>query len=765
MAATVAPEKTSFVGDLGLSARELEVLRLVASGATNAQAGEQLGISPLTVKKHLERMYAATGARNRSELIARAYDSAGTPWKTQPRPRHNLPSALTRFLGRERELSEVASLLATSRLVTLGGPGGIGKTRLALEAAALVLDRFADGACLVELGSLSDPRMVPQAVSSALGLPETARSRVAALTAALRPRRVLIVLDNCEHLSSACAELLGPLLRECADVRVLATSRETLGVPGEVFWPVPGLSLPEGSERPTRAVLRAVEQSEAAQLFAERARLRVPRFALSSDNAANVARICSRLDGLPLAIELAAARMNVLSVQEIAARLDDRSGDLRTDDPGVLPRHRTLRGAIEWSHQLLGRAEATLFARLAVFAGGCTLEAAGEVCAGGDIEEGEVLEILARLVDRSFLIADTRRAETRYRILETLHEYGRERLERSGETEPLRARLAEHAEPQLRGAQQLAWYERLDTDHDNFRAALAWAVEHDAETALRIAGALWRFWFHRGYGAEGLRWLEQALALPGPVSAVARGKALNGAGNLADFAGDPPRSERLHRENLELQRQQATPELFLLTAALSNLGDRLRERGATAEARPLYVECLALRPKEDQWGRGLNMSQLGHIAMEEGDLDEAAARYGDALRLLRRSGDRDRTAWCLGFLARLERTRGRYWRAATHMRRSLVTFRAFGDRIGMTQALEARCLIAMATGDLARAARLLGASTAARGELHAPKAVWEKLDGPLLEPLRSAIAAGRFADEWNAGRATRLEDAVDAEIG
>lgn len=762
-------------GELGgpaeLSKRELEVLRLIAQGETNAQAAKHLGISALTVKKHLEHMYAATGTRNRAELVSLAFRSSSEgaiPWLERPRPQHNLPAALTSFVGRKREVEAVASLLPNARLVTLAGPGGIGKTRLAMETAHLALGRFAGGVWMVELASLTDGRLVADEVAAALGLPPSTRSRTAAVVDHLRAKEVLLLLDNCEHLVRACAELAQAILHACPAVRILATSREPLGVDGETFWQVPPLSVPE-PVRSDRLALEAAEGSESVRLFVERSRLRAPQTLLTSANAATLAQICRRLDGLPLAIELAAARMNVLSVGEIARRLDDRFRELRTDASESTPRHRTLRGAIDWSYQLLGRAEAALFERLAVFSGGCTLDAAVAVCAGSSIEPDEVLELLARLVDRCFVIADTRRAETRYRTLETLHEYARERLDRSIEASAIRAShaawclaLAERAEHELRGPRQLEWYERLDAEHDNLRAALAWAVERDAESAQRLAGALWRFWFHRGYGGEGREWLQRALASPAETSVTARSKAMNGLGNLFDFGGDPGRSEDMHRQNLEFLRAHGG-EPWLLTAALSNLGDRLRERGANAEARPLYLEALGLRGP-DRWGLALTTSQLGHIALDQGDLDEAERHYREALRLWRSVRDRDRTGWALGFVARIERERGRYSRAALLLRRSLVVFRAFGDRIAMTHALAELAALAAAAGDEPLSARLLATATASRELLGAIGRRLEVADARVLAPTRERLARGELAEEWAAGLATPLDAAVDGEL-
>lgn len=749
-----------------LSAREREVLALVAEGRTNSEIAGELGISPLTVKKHLERMYSSVGAANRAELIARTLRDGSNGRATGP-PRHNLPAPLTSFVGRERELAEVSALLERARLVTLGGPGGMGKTRLALEVARRMLERAPDGVWLVELASIAEPPHVVQAVAATLGLQERARSQLTALVDELRRKRALLVVDNCEHLARAVGEMVTPLLRGCSELRVLATSRETLGVAGEVFWSVPALALPE-SGRDVSAVMR----SEAAQLFSARAALRAPTFGIDRTNAASVARLCARLDGMPLAIELAAARMNVLSVHEIADRLDDRFEELRTDVADVTPRHRTLRSAINWSFRLLGRTEARLFERLSVFAGGASLQAATKVCGDGAVPEEEVLELLARLVDRSFVIADTSRPLTRYRMFETTQSFARERLERSADRDAVRARhaayfcaVAEEAEPHLKAGDQQLWARRLDEEAENVRAALRWSLDRDPVLALRLAGALWRFWFHRGASREGLRWLDEGLARAGAaVPDAIRAKALNAAGNLAHSLGDRERSESLHRKCLALRR--AIGDRTGMVQSLSNLADRVRERGGFVEARALYDEAAAIATQlGDEWALALATLGPGHIALAQGDPERATRVYKEGLSHMRRSGDRLRTAHVLGNLGDAAMQQGRFGRAKAVYRRSLVTFREFGDRIGATDSVGFLGAVSAAEGSYERAARLLAVATAWRERRS--DALWPPRDKVIADAwarVRAALEPARFATLCAAGAAMSFDEAIELAL-
>lgn len=452
------------------------------------------------------------------------------PLRTLDALPHNLPLQLTSFVGRERELADIAALVATQRLVTLTGPGGTGKTRLALQAAADTLEAYPDGVWLAELGALAEPTLVPAAVAAAVGVrEEPGRPLLGTLTAALRPKCLLLMLDNCEHLLEGCARLADALLRACPRLTILATSREALGIAGETGWRVPSLALPDAAQPPPVA---ALTQYEAVRLFVDRALADDPAFRVTSHNASAVAEVCHRLDGIPLALELAAARLRVLPVEQLLARLEDRFRLLTGGSRTALPRQQTLRATVDWSYALLSDPEKTCFNRLAVFAGGFTLEAAEAVCAdAAAVEPAAVLDLLTHLIDKSLVSAGRLPDGTgRCRLLETLRHYARQTLAASGEAAAVHERHARHflayveqAEPALRGPAQLDWLdwldwlERLEREHDNLRAALDWFAEHGpAEDGLRLAAALGSrasFWVTRGYLAEGRqrlarRWLS-----------------------------------------------------------------------------------------------------------------------------------------------------------------------------------------------------------------------------------------------------------------
>ena len=451
--------------------------------------------------------------------------------RSPERPPHNLPSELSSFVGREEELTEVKRLLENNRLLTLTGSGGCGKTRLALAAARKVVERFENGVWMVELASLAEPSLVPQAVASTLGVRERPGSSLTeALSDYLRTRKLLLLLDNCEHLVDACAALAGALLHSCPGLRVLATSREALGITGEIAWPVPSLSLPDLRRLPD---IESLPRYESARLFVERATTVNPNFKLTEQNAPAAAQVCYRLDGIPLAIELAAARAKVLSVEEISARLGDSFRLLAAGSRTAMPRQRTLHATMDWSHELLSQKERVLFRRLSVFAGGFTLEAAESICAGEELQRDEVLDLLSHLVDKSLVIMWEDRTGTRYRLLETIRQYGKERLEEVGEAAHVRERhagyylaVAEEAEPELKGERQVAWLERFELEHDNLRGAISWSLERrKAQDAARLGWALWLFWWIRGHFAEGRRWMEQALSAEGDAAMPASARA------------------------------------------------------------------------------------------------------------------------------------------------------------------------------------------------------------------------------------------------
>jgi predicted ATPase len=491
---------------------------------------------------------------------------------------HNLPLQVTSFVGREKEMAEVRQLLRKTRLLTLTGVGGTGKTRLALQVAADRVGEYPAGLWLAELAPLSDSTLVPQTVATLLGVrEEPGRPLTATLVEALKPKKLLVLLDNCEHLLTACAQLADALLRACPGVQVLATSREGLNIPGETTYRLPSLSVPPptawagyplaGGGRHLPATVENLTQYEAVHLFLDRAATMAPAFTLTDANANAVAQVCCRLDGIPLAIELAAARVKVLSVEKIAQLLDDRFRLLTGGSRTALPRQQTLRALIDWSYDLLSEPERRLLCRLAVFAGGWTLEAASAVGIGDPIEEPEVLDLLTALVERSLVVYEGQ--EERYRLLETVRQYGRDRLRESGEGEAVRRRhhdffltLAEEEGSKLGGPEQLQVLDRLEREHDNLRAALAWSgAQGQGEAGLRLAAALWHFWQVRGYVGEGRENLAGMLALPGAQArTAARAQALHGAGLLASHQGDHRAARALLEESLAICRELGIKE-------------------------------------------------------------------------------------------------------------------------------------------------------------------------------------------------------------
>jgi non-specific serine/threonine protein kinase len=576
---------------------------------------------------------------------------------------------VTSFVGRAREQIEVLSLLEHGRLVTLTGAGGAGKTRLLLQVAARSVETYPDGVWLVELATLADQALVPQAVAAALGAREEPGQRLrATLAAALQPRTVLLLLDNCEHLLAGCAAVVSGLLRACPNVRILASSREGMGVAGETIYRVPSLALPDLDRLPDPEQL---SEYEAVQLFLDRARARRPAFCLTDRNAHAVAQVCAHLDGMPLAIELAAVRVDSLAVEAIAARLDDRFRLLTGGARDALPRQRTLRAALDWSYDLLREAEQLLLDRLAVFAGGCTLPAAEVVGAGQGIEDWEVLDLLGSLVNKSLVQTDERVAgELRYGLLETVRQYGQERLSARGGVAAVRDRhlalyllLAEETEPQLTGPEQVTWLDRLETEHDNLRAALAWARDQRrAEEGLRLAGALWRFWDMRGYFDEGRTWLEAALASGEGGAPAVRARALNGAGYLSYLQGDFEHATALHEAALTLARGIGDKQI--IASSLNYLGRVVETQGEYGRATALLDEALALaREVGDTQVIATSLTCLGWMAQCQGEYERAADLHRESLVLYRQMGDKAGIAWALDCAGGIARQRGEFGRS------------------------------------------------------------------------------------------------------
>ncbi len=678
---------------------------------------------------------------------------------------HNLPVQLTRFIGREREKAEVSRLLTTARLLTLTGPGGCGKTRLALEVAAGLSKAqvYPAGVWLVELASLLDPALLPQAVGSALDVREApGQSFMETLTAALQSRRLLLLLDNCEHLSEACAQLADALLRACPHLRLLATGREPLHIAGEVTWLVPPLSLPDPQHLPP---LDDLAQYEAVQLFLDRAAAALPAFTLTEHNAAALADVCYRLDGMPLAIELAAAWVKVLSVGQIAKRLVDCFRLLIGRDRMALTRQQTLKATLDWSYGLLSEPERMLFHRLAVFAGGFTLEAAESVCVGQGVARDEVLDLLSHLVDKSMVVMQERAGEARYWMLETIRQYAREKLLESGEVERVRhchlsffMRLAEETKPQLRGPDQMQWLTRLEAEHDNLRAALDWSITRDRSTdseqavgaGFRLAGALAWFWFVRGYISEGCEWLSKLLSLPERLPYTqARATALHGAGSLERSRHNYDTARALLEEGLAIRKEMddrrgIAESLVVLGSVARNQGDvtsarvlnekslaifrELSDRQGIADAltnlakisqdqrdwtaaRALHEECLAMRRAlDDRQSIAASLGNIGFVTLNQGDFASARSLLEEGLSTFRESGHRRGAAWLLDLLGEVARCQADYERAEAFYNESLMLWREMGLQSPIPVALHNVGYAVAHQGDYQRAVALFGES-------------------------------------------------------
>ena len=696
-------------------------------------------------------------------------------------PRRPAPSGynpapeLTSFVGREREISELEGLLAgNARLLTLTGPGGAGKTRLALAVATEAVERFEDGVWWAELAPISDPDLVPQAVAQVLRVPEIPeRSLTQAIADDLRELDMLLVLDNCEHLVGACALLANALLRACPSLSILATSREALGVAGERNFPVPPLSSPEAHE----LSIEELEGFESVRLFVERARYRQRDFALDSRNASSVAKICRRLDGIPLAIELAAAKTRVLSVEQISTRLVDNFRLLRSDSRTLDPRQRTLGAAIDWSYELLDEPERVLFCRLSVFMGGFDLEAAEAVCAGGGIEEDDVLELLSRLVDKSLVLAaESVEEEARYRLLETIRQYGREKLEESGELDPTSLRharyfmaLAEEAEPDLRGPDQAACFRHLERENDNFRAALSWSLGKDgepsreiAEIGLRLTVALWLFWNIKG-STEGHRWVEEALRKTSERTTT-RARALGGAGWMSLWSGDYDRAISLLEESVALFKELG--ETDEAAVSLAYLGMTAVRQADAERIFALREEAEALR-QEPALGRRALAELLFFLAAassDDGDYQQAMAFFEESLAEFRDLEDARGISRCLISFGMVSIMAHDYESTKSVVRPGLKSVRELGDKPGASFALLVAAAFAAVQGDPARAAHLWGAAEALREAIglsmgHQDRVAYD-YEGRVAA-ARAQLDEPAWQAAWNEGRTMSPEQAID----
>jgi non-specific serine/threonine protein kinase len=748
---------------------------------------------------------------------------------------------ITSFVGRAEEMAEIRSLLlrlpAGRRLITLTGSGGCGKTRLALALGSTLLPSYDGGVWLVDLAPLTDPALVPHAVITALRLREggpqsNGQDAQALLIEALKDQHMLLVLDNCEHVLGAVAGLVQALLQCCPSLNILATSREGLGLAEETTWLVPSMTLPPHPHHALAARSGSaadMQRYSAVALFIERAQASRPGFALTEMNAAAVARICTQLDGIPLAIELAAAQVRAIAVEDLAARLDDRFRLLTSGNRAALPRHRTLQAVMDWSYALLDELERIVLQRLSVFgASGCTREAAAAICLDASVAAHDMSQHFCHLVAKSLLYVEKQEdgGSPRYRMLETVCQYARARLTAVQLARLQQAHafffltLAEEAEPQLTGPDQVAWLRRLEQDHDNLRAALSWACaggeqvlspmdvrdscdryRSREEVGLRLAGALWRLWLVHGHLTEGSTWLEAVLKRGAGVKGPSRGKALNGVGNLAWALGHYERAIAIHTENLTLRQEigdkagvagalrnlgnvagdqgdyeraarfhgeslalsRALGSNWDIASALSNLGNVRKEQGHYGEARALYEESLRLRRHlGDQRGIGMSLANLGNVMRYQGDNETAALFYEESLALRRELDDRRGIVVVLNNLGRITRERGDSDRAAPHYAESLDLLRSLGDRLRLAECLEGIAGLALERGHLDRAARLHASAAALRAALGAPLPPNEQATIEReVAALRAALGEDAAAMAEATGRVMTPEQAIE----
>jgi predicted ATPase/class 3 adenylate cyclase len=782
--------------------------QILVSGVTQELVREELpqAVTLLDLGEHA--LKDLTHPEHIYQVVAPGIPLEFPALKTADTRPNNLPVQASSFVGRQEEVASLRAMFLRegARLVTLTGPGGTGKTRLAVTAASELLDAFDDGVFFVSLASIGDAQLVPSAVASALGVPDSGnRSIVETLGTYLRNKDVLLILDNFEHVLDAAS--IVPDLLAAPKVRVLVTSQSVLRLSGERVLPVPPLVVPDPKHLPD---VDTLAKCSAIALFMERARAVRPDLALTAENADTITQICYRLDGLPLAIELAAARIRLFPPQALLERLQSRL-QLLTGGARDLPtRQQTLRGAIEWSYSLLDAAEQRLFARLAVFAGGCTLEAAEDVC-GRESDLGiEVLDGIASLVEKS-LLRQEGETEPRFVMLGTIRELARERLEEHGEVEELSRRhaayftaLADTADTELHGAQQVIWLRRLDAEYDNIRAALAWGVDRDdATVAMQLAGSLSEYWLGRGLASEGRAWLGRALEATQPDDrSSARAAALLGVGMLASSAVDFKVGLPQIQEAVQLwkeigNRRKLGRALFLLGIYGAAAGNSIATGPHLVEAQKIAVE------ENDGWVKAAALSALGMTSMMEGEYATARGRFEESVALVRKRGDATSLVYVLnqlGDVARLQRNfaeaqehyqeslnlsqtigmrgaapslqhnlawvayhMGEEDRAAELFRKAMISFREMADDRGM-----AECLIGFgvlwSARQLERAARFFGAAEAAFEERAIRLSSQNQLDyDRSLAEVRSKLDEEAFRRAWGSGHSLTLDEAV-AEV-